>query len=229
MWKSLAGLLVFVTPVLAQDHATAYEALRVVARQSGRNALHHIVSITGEGDPQPKRWNIVLENPDAREGVREVEVRDGRIASEGAAHGSVVGSAKGATIDTTRLNLDSSGAYALASHTAQTSHTKFATVDYTLRTDERGEPVWIVTLVNKSSRPVGTIYIGATRGTVRRTEGMFAGATMEDVETEYDAEERGIVTGIEARIKRAFRRTQEEARGVFERVKHSFSDFINRQ
>ena len=58
---------------------------------------------------------------------------------------------------------------------------------------------------------------------------MFAGTTMEDVETEYDAEERGMLTGIEARIKRAFHRTQEEARGMFERVKHSFSDFINRE
>jgi hypothetical protein len=230
MWESLAGLLVFVTPVFAQEHATAYEALRVVAGESGRNALHHIVSITGvEGDPQPKRWNIVLESPDARQGVRKVEVREGRIASAGTPNGSVVGSTEGATIDTTRLNLDSSGAYALASHTAQTSHTKFATVDYTLRTDDRGEPIWIVTLVNKSSRPVGTIYIGATRGTVRRTEGMFAGTTMEDVETDYDAKERGIVTGIEARIKRAFNRAQEETRGVFDRVKHSFSDFINRE
>src|SRR5205809_2917 len=181
------------------------------------------------GDPNPKKWDIVLESADAGGGVREVEVHDGRIGSEGAPRGSVAGSAEGATIDTARLNLDSSGAYALASHTAQTSHTKFATVDYTLRTDERGEPVWIVTLVNKSSRPVGTINIGATRGTVRRTEGMFAGTTMEDVETEYDAEERGMLTGIESRIKRAFHRTQEEARGMFERVKRSFSDFINRE
>jgi len=46
--------------------------------------------------------------------------------------------------------------------------------------------MWIVTLRNRSSRPVGTIYIGGTGGTVRRTEGMFAGATMEDVEGDYD-------------------------------------------
>ena len=85
-----------------------------------------------------------------------------------------------------QLNLDSRGAYAVASHTAEASHTSFATADYTLRTDERGEPMWVVTLRNGSSRPVGTIYIGGTRGTVRRTEGMFAGATMEDVEGDYD-------------------------------------------
>jgi len=128
------------------------------------------------------------------------------------------------------LNLDSSGAFALASHTAEASHTSFATTDYTLRTDERGEPIWIVTLLNRSSRPVGTIYIGATRGTVKRTEGMFAGATMEDVANDYDEEEgRGVISNVKKKIKHAFHRTQDEARGMFERVKRSFSDFINRE
>ena len=56
---------------------------------------------------------------------------------------------------------------------------------------------------------------------------MFAGTTMEDVETEYDGEDRGMITNVEARIKHAFDRTQKEARGMFDRVKRSFSDFIN--
>ena len=98
----------------------------------------------------------------------------------------IAGSAEGATINVSRLNLDSSGAYAVASHTAEASHIRFATADYVLRTDDRGEPMWIVTLRNSSSHPIGTIYVGGTRGTVRRTEGMFAGATMEDVEGDYD-------------------------------------------
>jgi hypothetical protein len=83
-----------------------------------------------------------------------------------------------------------------------------------------------------SSRPIGTIHIGAMRGTVKRTEGMFAGATMEDVENDYDSdsdEERGPFYPVKKQIKHAFHRTQEEARGMFERVKRSFSDFINRQ
>ena len=59
---------------------------------------------------------------------------------------------------------------------------------------------------------------------------MFAGATMEDVETTgEDRDNRGgIIGSTKARIKHAFHRTQEEARGMFERVKRSFSDFINR-
>src|SRR5437899_9044287 len=232
MWKSFVVALLFVTPALAQEQATAYEALRVVGTQFGRGALNHLVSITGvEGNPQPAKWKITLDDPRAPGRVREVEVAAGRIASEGTPSRSIAGSTEGAMINTKRLNLDSNGAFAVASHTAERSHTRFATASYTLRTDERGEPVWIVTLANKSSHPVGTIYVGASRGTVTRTEGMFAGATMEDVETGEDrdnSDEGGIIGTAKARIKHTFRRTQEEARGMFERVKRSFSDFINR-
>jgi hypothetical protein len=231
MWRSFAALLLLVMPALAEENATAYEAVRVVGGQFGRGVLNHIVSITGvRGEPQPEKWKIILEDTDARGGVRELEIADGRIASERTPSRSVTGSTEGATIDIARLNLDSSGAYAVASHTADKSNTRFATADYTLRTDERGEPIWIVTLLNQSSRPVGTIYIGATQGAVRRTEGMFAGATMEDVENDYDREdEGGIIGSVKSRISHAFHRTQEEARDMFERVKRSFSDFINRE
>jgi hypothetical protein len=230
MWRSCAALFLLVTPALAQENATAYEALRAVGTQLGRGALNRVVSITGvNGDPQPEKWKIILEDPDARGGARELQVADERIVSDRPAGRRAAGSTEGATIDISRLNLDSSGAYAVASHTAEVSHTSFATADYTLRTDERGEPIWIVTLLNRSSRPIGTIYIGATRGTVKRTEGMFAGATMEDVENDYDQEDEGGVIGsVKTRIKESFHRTQENARDMFDRVKRSFSDFINR-
>jgi hypothetical protein len=229
MWRWFAALLFLATPALAQENATAYEALRVVGAELGRGALNHVVSITGvKGHPQPQKWKITLQDPDGR-GVRELEVADGKIDSEHQPDRSVAGSTEGATIDTSRLNLDSSGAYDVASHTADLSHANFATVDYTLRTDERGEPTWVVTLLSRSSRPVGTIHIGAMRGTVKRTEGMFAGATMEDVENDYDSdEESGPFSSVKKRIKDTFHRTQEEARDMFDRVKRSFTDFINR-
>ena len=230
MWRVWLGLLVLATPVLAEENATAYEALRVVGRELGRDALHQIVSITGtKGDPQPEKWKIVVEDPQGR-GVHELQVVDGKIDSDDEADRDVAGSTEGATMDVSRLNLDSSGVYAVASHTAEASHTNFATDDYKLRTDDLGEPMWSVTLRSGSSRPVGTIYIGATRGTVRRTEGMFSGATMEDVESDYDqGDGSGVIPSTKRKIKHAFHRAQEEAQGVFERVKRSFSDFINRE
>ena len=227
MW---VGLLVLATPAWAEENPTVYEALRVVGSEFGRDALQQIVSIRGtKGDPQPEKWKIVVEDPQGG-GVRELQVADGKIDSDDQADRHVAGSTEGATIDVSRLNLDSSGAYAVASHTAEASHTSFSTADYTLRTDDRGEPMWIVTLRNRSSRPVGTIYVGGTSGTVRRTEGMFAGATMEDVEGDYDqGEGPSIIRSAKRSIKHGFNRAQEEARGVFDRVKRSFSDFINRE
>jgi hypothetical protein len=230
MWRLLVGILLLATPVLAEENATAYEALRVVGSEFGRDALQQIVSIRGnKGDPQPDRWKIVLEDPQGG-GVRELQVADGKIDSDDEADRDIAGSTEGATIDVSQLNLDSSGAYAVASHTAEASHMSFATADYILRTDDRGEPMWVVTLRKRSSRPVGTIYIGGTRGTVMRTEGMFAGATMEDVEGDYDQEDGpGVIRSAKRSIKHGFTRAQEEARGMFERVKRSFSDFINRE
>ena len=229
MWRWIVAALLLATPVCAQENATAYEALRVVAVQLGRGALSHVVLITGaKGNPQPEQWNVVLETPDGR-GVRQLRIIDGRIDSDETPGRGIAGSAEGATINISHLNLDSNGAFAVASHTAEASHTAFATADYTLRTDEHSEPVWIVTLLSRSSHPVGTIHIGATRGTVKRTEGMFAGATMEDVENDSDQPEgTGVISDVKRRIRQTFQRTQEEARGVFDRVRRSFSDFINR-
>src|SRR5207244_11330618 len=99
MWRSLAALLLLGSPALAQGNATAYEALRVVARQSGRGVLNHIVSITGvQGDPQPEKWKIILEDSGARGGVRELEIDHGGIAYQGTASRSVAGSTEGAMI-----------------------------------------------------------------------------------------------------------------------------------
>src|SRR5204863_10182578 len=107
MSKLVAVLFLFVAPPLAsaEEQATAYEALRVVGTQFGRGALNHVVSITGvEGNPQPEKWKIMLENPGARGGVHEVEVADGHIASEHAPARSITGSTEGATINTARPN-----------------------------------------------------------------------------------------------------------------------------
>src|SRR5262245_374982 len=125
MWRSFVALLLLVNPVWAQENATAYEALRVMGTQLGRGALNHIVTITGrKGNPQPEKWKIVLEDPQGR-GVRQLQIADGKIDSDDRPDDSTVGSAEGATVNIARLNLDSSGAFAVASHTAEASHTQF--------------------------------------------------------------------------------------------------------
>jgi len=233
MWKYFALLVFLAMPLSAQDgQGTAYEALRVVGGQN-REYLNHVISVVGvDGTPEPATWRILVEDPGAPSGVREFEVSEGRIRADRPSR-TVAGSTQGATLKTSRLNLDSSGAYAVASHTAEHSHAQFSTASYTLRTDERGDPVWIVTLQTRSKRPVGTIYIGAKSGNVTRTEGMFSGATMDDVATEENvetgSEERGsgVISTTKARIRDSFRHAQDGARETFNHWRRSFADFIS--
>jgi hypothetical protein len=249
MWRIFGALVLFTTPAFAQERITAYDALRVVGVHLNRDAVNHVVSVTGaKGDPQPETWRILIEDR-GQGGFREILVKNGRVVSERPAN--AVGSAEGATIKTARLNLDSSGAFQVASHIAEKSGLRFDSASYTLRTDQHGDPVWIVTLHAPGGQPVGTIHIGANRGNVTRTEGMFAGATMQDVQTdqrvavrerphheesereargdgEDEDNEHGPLYGVRQRLRPYFERAQDEATGMFDRVKRSFTDFMNR-
>ncbi len=150
------ALLLLATPVLAQQRPTAYEAMRTVGKQLKRDFVNHVIEVSGtNGDPQPATWKILLDDPQARGGVREVEVGNGQIVSERTPLRSSVESSLGPVIDTAKLNLDSSGAYTLARQTAQKSHVNFATVDYTLRVDQRGNPIWMVALLRQNGEQAG--------------------------------------------------------------------------
>lgn len=238
MWKFLLAALLVAGPALAQENPSAYEALRVIGTQLNRQMVNRIISVSGvDGDPQPRTWKILVEDRNTNGRVREIVVEENQIVSQRVPNRSVVGSTQGATINTARLNLDSTGAYSVASHTAHTSHVTFSSTSYTLRTDDRGNPIWIVTLADRSNRPVGTIHIRANDGRVSRVEGMYQGRNMEQVEEYRDdpdnppAEEEEVQEeedNDENVVKRLFRRTRADARRMFQRVKRSFKDFVSR-
>jgi hypothetical protein len=232
MLKSFVALfLLSASAVFAQANPTAYDALRTVGSQLNRDYVNRVVSVTGrEGNPQPSTWRILIDDRSAH-GIREVEVRDGRVTSNRMSDRNIVGTAQGATINPARLNLDSSGAYEVASRTADSSHVPFAYVNYTLRTNEHGDGTWIINLQNQQHRPVGTIYIGANKGTVTRTEGMFAGAPMDAVvedhrEGDVEDEEHSGDNPIMRSVRHMFYNAREQASETFKRVRHNFADFI---
>ena len=237
MWKSLLASLFLATAALAQEKPSAYEALRVVGTQLNREMMSRIISVSGvDGDPQPRTWKVLVGDRQANGGVREITVEDNRIVSQRIPNRSVVGSTEGNTIKTARLNLDSTGAYAVASHTAETSHVTFSLVSYTLRTDDRGNPVWVVTLADRARRPVGTIHIKAHDGRIARVEGMYQGRNMEQAEDErdqvndrdVDSENNPEDNIVKRRIKGLFRKTRDDARRIFVKARRSFVDFVNR-
>ena len=235
MWKSLLASLLLATAAFAQENPSAYEALRVVGTQLNREMMSRVISVTGvDGDPQPRTWKVLVGDRRANGGVREIIVEGNRIASQRVPNRSVTGSTEGATINTARLNLDSTGAYSVASHTAETSHVTFALVSYTLRTDDRGNPTWIVTLEDRSRKPLGTIHIKANDGRLSRVEGMYQGRNMDQVEDDSgQVNNRNVAQEddsddniVKRNIKHLFRKTKDDARRMFNRVRRSFADFI---
>jgi len=244
MWKFLLASLLLAAPVLAQENASAYEALRVLGTQLNRQLVNRVVSVNGvDGDPQPRTWKILVEDKSAANGVREIVVEDNRVVSQRAPNKSVVGSTQGVTINTSKLNLDSTGAYTVAAHTAETSHVTFSLTSYTLRTDDRGNPMWIVTLADRSNRPVGTIHIRASDGRINRVEGMYQGRNMEQVEENPETadnpppvendeqvqnDDEDPENPVFKDVKRMFHRTTRDASRMFQKVRRSFVDFFNR-
>lgn len=179
MWRPLFVVLLSTSAALAAQQSTAYDALRVVGTQLDRSLVSRVISVTGtDGDPQPVTWRVVVADRNSASGVLEIEVANGRIVSQR----PVAQTSAGATIKTARLNLDSSGAFSVASYTADKSHANFAYASYTLRNNDRGEPVWIVTLQDEGRRPIGTIHIGANRGNVTRVEGLYRGQNMQEAQ-----------------------------------------------
>jgi hypothetical protein len=235
MLKSVIGLFLLASSAFAQERPTAYQALRTVGTQLNRDFVNRVISVSGtNGDPQPETWRILLDDPKARGGVRELEVSNGKIISERTPLRSAVENSLGATIDTTKLNLDSSGAFTVARQTAEKSHVTFATADYTLRVDERGNPIWIVALQRQGGEAAGTIHIGANHGTITRTDGFFSGGDRtavvdertDEPKPDADEDDDGDQNIVKRRIKQAFRQGRDEVKRTFYKVRRSFVDFF---
>lgn len=239
MKKWLLVFLLGATTAIAQERSTAYQALRTVGNQLNREAVNHVISVTGmDGNPQPETWKILLDDPKARGGIREVEVANGKIASERTPLRAAIEGSLGPVIDTSKLNLDSSGAYTVAQQAAAGSHVTFTGADYVLRVDEKGNPVWQVSLRREGGEPAGSIYIGTNHGTITRTEGLFTGGDVaaakvrpsddERGESAPDADEDddGDTNPVKLRIKRAFHQVRDDVKRSFFRVRRSFVDFF---
>ncbi len=252
MWRFAFVLLLVASTAQAQQQLTAYDALKVVERQFHRTALQRVISVTGvDGDPQPTEWTVLIVDRNAAGGVRELRVAGEGIVGNRVGATGVTGSDEAGTINTAKLNLDSDGAFEVANYTADKSHTNFDSVSYSLRSNDNGTPVWIVTVNDQSRSPRGTIHISANRGNVTRVEGMYKGANMANVEqdpalqtessdespdpeiTESDAivdeEDDGDENVVKRRIKEMFRRTKRDAQRLFLRVRRPFDEFVERR
>jgi hypothetical protein len=197
---AIAGL-----PAPAAD--TAYSALRVVGKRDGQEALNHVLELRGRsGAPQPAVWKVVLDEPRARGGVREIEVQRGKIISER----TPTSASAGSPLNFNQLNLDSEGAFTIANQEAQKAGAPFDRVDYVLKSGTGGgAPVWELELFDGRNGRTGSIEIAADSGAVLRRQLSHTprgdddhaylddrrqGRTSDNVEDDYDREHSALHT-----------------------------------
>jgi len=164
----LALIFALLLPLSAFGRETAYQALRTVGAERSQGFLKSVIEVKGRnGVPQPTVWTILINDPLARGGVREIEVSNGHITSERTPLKAYSGQGEGSALNFEKLNLDSEGAFAVAEAEARNLKIGFFGVDYVLRCDETGgAPLWIVQLLDDKQHSVGSVTVAADTGTV---------------------------------------------------------------
>lgn len=220
----------FAAACVAQAADTAYSALRVVGKREGQETLNRVLELRGlRGAPDPQVWKIVLDEPRARGGVRELEVQKGKIIGERTPTAGNLGR----PMNFNQLNLDSEGAFTVANQEAQKANVPFDRVDYTLKSGTNGgAPVWELELFDSRAGRVGMITIAADSGTVLNREldrGRLAGNNDRDylegdpgsrrpsdqVEREYERERSsGSSGGLPGFLNRVGRHFEKRGRQI---------------
>jgi hypothetical protein len=164
-WPLVSATLILFAGI-GHAQVTAYAALRTVGSSRGEKVLKQVLAISGEGsNAQPSRWRVWIDDPAARGGVRELEISGNQITSERTPVKSEWAGAK--DMDLAHLNLDSDGAYQVATQEAKKKGIEFSKVQFQLAADrETGKPGWTVQMSDGKDQRVGAIKVNADSGTM---------------------------------------------------------------
>jgi hypothetical protein len=196
---------------------TAYQALRTLGAQQGQGILSRVIEVRGSfGAPQPLVWAVLVDEPNARGGVREFEISKGKVISE---RTPVRPASIGSVMNFQLLNLDSEGVFTVANQEASKAGVGFDFASYTLRSREgQGTPIWIVELFTRKKRFVGALHVSADNGQILRSEGLGSGRRVPPPQESERPRQRDGDEEIET----------DADRNVVEKAAHSFHKFLRR-
>lgn len=160
-----------------QENPGARQAWSVVSANVGPDLASRVIEVSGQrGTTQPRTWRFVLADPTTKGGVRIVEVQNGKLGRQKTPDRALVGGGNVPTFNLAAFQTDSLQAFQAANQEAVRSHIGFDSADYALRVDvHTGKPTWVVTLVSRSEKPLGHVFVSPTTGRVTRVENVYAG------------------------------------------------------
>lgn len=159
--------LLGVSASFAGNAGSAIAALQLVASQPVASNAAFIELRGQRGDPVPADWTILLADPSARGGVREIAVASGQIISERTPLAGYGGIASRPALDRSKVSVDSNSVFDIAHNEAVSSRIGFHWLDFTLATNPATfQPEWTVRLYDSSGSLAGTLRIAAQGGAV---------------------------------------------------------------
>ncbi len=126
------------------------------------------IELRGErGDPVPTEWIILLADPAARGGVRELTVANGQITGERTPLAGFSEIANRPAMDRTKVLVDAGSVFEITQREAVQCELGFHWVDYSLATNPlRLQPEWTVRLYDSAGSIAGTLRLSAVGGEV---------------------------------------------------------------
>ena len=161
------SLLLSASTVLAGNAGSAISAMQTVADQPVAQSAAFIELRGERGDPMPSEWAILLADPSARGGVREMTTANGQITSERTPLAGYSDVASRPALDRSKVAADAASVFDTAQREAVRSQLGFHWLDYTLATNPQTfQPEWTVRLYDSSGSLAGTLRIAANNGEV---------------------------------------------------------------
>lgn len=148
---------------------SAFQALKLLSAEQLK-ALSRVEGV--DGTPTPERWYLIVHDPSAENGFKELVVNAGAIVAERGLSQFVESVGPGEVIGASPLKIDSDRLAKLLRDTAKASKRTVAAINYELRRESAAvAPYWKVTALDVEGRPFGAILVSAEKGTVLAKDG----------------------------------------------------------
>lgn len=152
----------------AAENVTALGALKLLPKEQ----QNHVARIEArDGNPAPERWYLLVHDPTAEQGVREIVVASGAIVTTRTLSQFVDQLTADEVLGDT-LKFDSDRAAKLAQQFAQANKATLGSVNYELRKDgAESVPLWRLTCFDNEGLILGSLTLTATKGAVISHQG----------------------------------------------------------
>jgi hypothetical protein len=162
--RLLLACLSFVILTAIAKAASAFDAVRLLTPEQ----LQNLAVVAGrDGSPEPERWHVLVHDPKAESGLREVVVTDGKKTADRTLSQFAEALAATDVLGPDSVKVDSAQVGKIALQFGLANQLNVSALHYDLRkSGPEAAPLWTVTCLDANGSELGKIVVSASSGTV---------------------------------------------------------------